>query len=424
MRRPRFGFELTLPGTQMGADTTDFSVFGVGLKLMATQDIGGRDQNLFESIIVDTHEDAKLVSQMLRDAIGTNLGMQLISDQGTPYLAQKTRDTLESLEADHAPQKEGDPQGKATVEKAFDTIKRIARPLFEVTDQLASKIQALCEPELAKSMATLMFTALLRAYQAGARATRRAQDARIGLSQDTLLELASRSRQQAHAEDRSARLLLTRVHQLYAIEQPIQTFIRNLRTFPLEVLRKAEHAFGTQAHRDDIRKRGPYFAAIVRNINAEYQNRKAQQRAEQEQAKIRRHEEQEANQRKKAWHENPSLWLSAALEALAHQWIPAESKLLFNGRGLGLAWLKNSIVRMLELYGPTTTQHLADGVFIAFRNNQHQNIGMEGIKAIRLLLEKYLPKTNEQNTDCTKKFKSIILKATGPPSCSGPCLNC
>ena len=42
LRRPRFRFDLTVPGTQLGADTTDLSVFGVGLKLMAAQDIGGR----------------------------------------------------------------------------------------------------------------------------------------------------------------------------------------------------------------------------------------------------------------------------------------------------------------------------------------------------------------------------------------------
>ena len=41
-RRPRFGFDVVLPQTQIGADTTDLNAFGVPLKLVAAQDIGGR----------------------------------------------------------------------------------------------------------------------------------------------------------------------------------------------------------------------------------------------------------------------------------------------------------------------------------------------------------------------------------------------
>jgi hypothetical protein len=43
-----------LPGTQVGADTTDLSVFGVPLKLVGVQDIGGRDRSLFDSVVIDT----------------------------------------------------------------------------------------------------------------------------------------------------------------------------------------------------------------------------------------------------------------------------------------------------------------------------------------------------------------------------------
>jgi hypothetical protein len=37
LRRPRFRFDLVIPGTQIGADTTDLSVLGVPLKLVAAQ---------------------------------------------------------------------------------------------------------------------------------------------------------------------------------------------------------------------------------------------------------------------------------------------------------------------------------------------------------------------------------------------------
>jgi DNA-binding transcriptional ArsR family regulator len=38
--------------------------------------------------------------------------VQAITDQGTPYMAEETRAALGALEAEHAPQKEGDPTGK------------------------------------------------------------------------------------------------------------------------------------------------------------------------------------------------------------------------------------------------------------------------------------------------------------------------
>ena len=355
------------------------------------------------------------VSQTPTDAIGANKGVQVITDQGTPYMAKKTKEVLEKLDADHAPQREGDPQGKATVEKAFDTIKRIAKPLLGVTNSLAETIQALQQPELAKATANVVFAALLRAYQAGARSARRAQDARAGISQATLLELAERSREKAHAEDRSSRLLLTRVHELYAIEQPILSFIRNLRTFPLAVLQRSERAFGHQAHRNDILKRGAYFAAVVRNINDEYQNQKAKETAEKEQESIWQQEKKEAHLRQKAWLENPCLWLYTALKALAHQWIPEKSAILFGGRGLGLAWLKQSIAQMERSYGPITTCDLAAGVLLNFKNSFVPKIGPQGVEAVQILLERHLPKSECQQTDCIKALGPTILGNTGPP---------
>ena len=62
---------------------------------------------------------------------------------------------------------------------------------------------------LAKALTTVVLTALLRAYQAGARAAHRSATERAGLDEQALVRAAQQSRQQAHAEDRSARLLLT-----------------------------------------------------------------------------------------------------------------------------------------------------------------------------------------------------------------------
>lgn len=58
-------------------------------------------------------------------------------------MVQLTRDVLEQLGADHGPQREGDPLGKATIERAFGTVKSIARPLLAITDKLAEAVEAL-----------------------------------------------------------------------------------------------------------------------------------------------------------------------------------------------------------------------------------------------------------------------------------------
>ncbi len=120
-RRPRFSFQVVLPETQLAGDTTGLSAFGCDLKLIATQDIGGRDENLLESVIVDDHENADLVVQAFTEAIDGREGFQAIVDQGTPYMAKATREALEALGAEHAPQVEGNPTDKATIERAFGT---------------------------------------------------------------------------------------------------------------------------------------------------------------------------------------------------------------------------------------------------------------------------------------------------------------
>ena len=181
LRRGRFDFDVTLPGTQFAADTTDLNVFGVKLKLIASQDVGGRDNDLLEDVIVDDRESAAHVEQVLKQSLAGLEGAQAITDQGTPYLAEVTRKLLEDIQVDHAPQREGDPLGKATIERAFGTVKTIAAPLFELTSRLADKCPSLREPGFAKAFAQLMLTFLLRAYQAGARAAHRADEQRQGI---------------------------------------------------------------------------------------------------------------------------------------------------------------------------------------------------------------------------------------------------
>ena len=305
IRRPRFGFDFTLPDTQLAADTTDLAAFGVPLKLVAAQDVGGRDRDLLDAILVDDHESAHHVSATIAKALGTSQGQQVITDQGTPYMAKATMDAIEHLGAEHAPQREGDPLGKATVERAFGSVKSIAKPLLDMTDRIAHAIPSLQNTELAKAAVTLLITALLKAYQAGARAASRADEARAGVSTDELLDLAEQSREKARAEASSARLLLAAIHRDYNIEQPLNAFIRSMRRFPLPVLKDAERAFSMQVHRDDIRDRAAYFAAIARRCNEPYMQRLAATRRQKEEEQRRDEHSRTVDRMYANWSSNP-----------------------------------------------------------------------------------------------------------------------
>lgn len=419
-RRPRFGFDVILADTQFAADTTDLSAFDVSLKLIAAQDIGGRDQNLFDAIIVDDHESADLVAEVLTNALRDLPGAQVITDQGTPYLAKLTRDTLDDLEVEHAPQREADPQGKATVERAFETVKSIARPLLILTNRIARAVPVLSNPTLAKAATTLLLTALLRAYQAGARAACRADHARAGIDVDALQRVAKQSRERARAEDRSARLLLEHIHGAYQIDRPLRDFVRGFRRFPLSVLHSAERNFARQAHRDDIRNRAAYFGALVRFANDAHRKKRASE--QNSRATTERLEKQRCrvDAQRTAWLADPAAWLRDAVDTIAAQW--HDGRLLFGGSGLATTWMTQALARLLHLHGPLVTADVTAGVFRAFEQTALPRIHRDGVAAVRAVLCRHLdalPRPDDHSS-CMASF-AAILRGTGldprpPPS--------
>ncbi len=421
-RRPRFSFQVVLPDTQLAGDTTGLSAFGCDLKLIATQDIGGRDENLLESVIVDDHENADLVVQAFTEAIDGREGFQAIVDQGTPYMAKATREALEALGAEHAPQVEGTPTDKATIERAFETAKSIAAPLLTLTDRLAQKIPALRHTKLAIALTSLLVAALLKSYQAGARAHRRAAMERQGLSREDLLEAAQEHRERSRAEDRSRLLLLESIHDAYDIQRPVKRFVRSLRRFPLEVLRRAERAFGTQVHRDDIRDRASYFFAIVRRLHEDFLAERARRKAEQEQHQRRQAFEDEHAARQQVRGESPATWLREALEALADQWRPESRDLLFGGIGIGRRWMLDAITLLVERHGQLAARDIADGVFHRFATAFADRLGHDGLDAIWTLLDQQLPPRPEatDQSRCTQDFAAAILSRAGPEQRSAP----
>jgi transposase InsO family protein len=387
-RRRRFGFDVTLPGTQIAADTTDLEVFGVPLKLIAAQDVGGRDASLFDGVLVDDHENADLVVDVLGKALADKPGAQAITDQGTPYLAQKTRDALARLGVEHAPQKEGDPCGKSTIERAFGAVKSIAYPIFFVLNQITRAVPALCDATLAKATATLVLTALLRAYQHGARAARSADAARAGTDSETLMRLAEQTRERARAEDQSRRLLLNNIHALYGLPGSAQVFINTLAKYPLDVLRDAERAFQSQAHREDIRDRKSYFGALVRRAHEQHRLALAREQSFRlDAARLAREQAQRAAQHA-AWAADPAGWLRDALGMLALQWDVRSCSLLFDGEGLGLGMATAALRRLFQLHDPRTARDLVGGVLHAFRLAHAARLGPDGVAAVQALVER------------------------------------
>jgi len=422
-RRPRFEYGATLPGTQQAADTTDLKAFGQRLKLMAVQDVGGRDQDLFSSVIIDDHESAERIAEAFGEAIGVE-GMQAMTDQGTPFMAQALRDALEALGADHAPQKEGDPTAKAPIERAFGTVKTIARPLFDLTNHLAVLFPQLACVEIAKPATELVVTMLLRAYQAGARAARRAIQDRGAIDPDELACLAAENRERARAEDRSARLLLTQLHDAFQIEGPVDQFIRTFRTFPLSVLKAARRDLAGQIQRSDIRNRCAYFSAIVHRHAEAHQRAAAEKRHWDREARRRHQEAEERGRRQKARLANPRAWLREALELLACQWQPEHARLLFGGVGLGRGELRRALPAMIDRHGLAAGLDMARGVYQAFANAFRPQLGQDGLAAISRVFEDALQlageATPEATEDCSSRFASAILGRDGPSPRSGP----
>lgn len=422
-RRRRFGFDVTLPGTQTAADTTDIELFRVPLKLIAAQDVGGRDASLFDAVLVDDHESATLVVAVLEEALQGKQGAQVITDQGTPYLAQETREALSRLGVEHAPQKEGDPCGKSTVERAFGTIKSIANPIFDVLNRVADAVPALRDAALAKASTTLLLTSLLRAYQCGARAARTAEVARGGVDSDTLTRLAHETRQKARSDEHSRRLLLAHIHALYAFPGSAPVFVNTFARYPISVLREAERALQTQVHREDIRDRKSYFGALVRKAYEQHRLAVARDVRQHEDAARLAAEQAQRDAQRAAWSNDPARWLRDALHTLAAQWDHGTRSLLFDGEGLGLGWAIAAMRRLRALHDPHAADDIVAGTLHAFRLTHLAHLGPEGVAAIVDLVERRRDALDmrTRNVDVAISVVSATMRPTGqrprpPPS--------
>lgn len=420
--RPRFSFDLVLPQTQIAGDTSHLQALGVPLDLIASQDIGGRDQALLESIIVDDHENAELVIRCLTEAIDDREGFQVVVDQGTPYMAEATRAALEELAAEHAPQREGTPTDKATIERAFKSVKTFARPLLDLSNRIADFLPALKRPDLAKALTTLVLTALLRAYQSGARAARRADAERAGLDPATLARVAAEARERARVHDQSKRLRLQAIHRDYHFDGSAADFLRAARRFPLPVIAAAERAFASQAHRDDIRNRNAYFAALLRRFHNEFLNERIRRKSEQARDHQHRRHIAQLDAERQARLANPDAGLAAALDILPEYWDARRQKLLFDGAGPGRAGARMAIERLTEIHGPQAAADIATALLRDFAAANAERLEPASITAIDDLVRRLLPTPPKPppTPTCAADFASTILRRVGHPQHSPP----
>ncbi len=396
-RRPRFRFDVHLPGTQVGADTTDLSVFGVPLKLVGVQDIGGRDRRLLDAVVIDTRECADHVVDALRVVLHDCPGIQALTDQGTPYMAAATKLALDELQVEHAPQKEGDPTGKSTVERGFGSLKDVLSPLLSLSDRCAVLVPPLRSADVAIPFARLVVATALRAYQAGARATRRAVTATGDASEDTP---AARAREAARSTDRSARLLLAHLHALFLFSTSTTRFVELYRRYPLEVLRSAEASLRSRflmRGAPDVRAVDRYFAALVRNHFADHRGRRATREASRTLQQRLRQQHHEADHAERSRSADPALWLRQALDVVALQWLPTERRLLFDGDGLGVGWMRGALDLLLRRHGGAATDDIAAGVLGQFRLSCLPSLRNDGIHAVALLLERQLAQAHARH---------------------------
>lgn len=323
----RFDLGVTAPGTQLGGDTTDLRVLGINLKLVGVQDLGDRERSLFEAFAVDQHECAQLVERVVADAAAGLAGIQFVTDQGTPYLAEAARQAYDALGVEHAPQREGTPTEKATVERAFGTLKNALAPILALLDRVALAVPSLQQPDLAQGLATLLVTTFLRVYAAGRNHLGHPLD---GRDPDVLRAIVEEQRDKARAEDRSARLFLEAVHAEYAMPGSAEAFVRTFRRYPLEDLKDAERRFRDHACRCQVRLCDRYFAAIVRDVHDNNRARRAAQRKQRCAAGDQRRARAETDRRAAELDAHPERRLHEGLDVLVDTWQPVAG-FLFDG---------------------------------------------------------------------------------------------
>lgn len=335
----RFDLGVTAPDTQLGGDTTDLRVLGIDLKLIGVQDLGDRERCLFDAFAIDERECSELVKGVVAAAATGLEGVQFITDQGTPYVSEAAKQAYDAIGVEHAPQREGTPTEKATVERGFATLKNALAPILGLLERVAVAVPALQQPQLANGVATLLVATFLRVYAAGRRHLGHPLD---GHDPDVLRAIVEEQRVNARAEDRSVRLFLEAVHAEYAMPGSSEAFVRTFRRYPLDDLHEAEHRFRAYACRCKALVCDRYFAAVVRDVHDAGVRRRAAERKQRTAEATARRARADAAARSADLEAHPERRLLEGLDVLADTWQPHTGEFVAGGQ-LARSWLRAAV---------------------------------------------------------------------------------
>jgi len=330
------------------ADTTDIRVFDVPLKLVAVQDPGERDQGLWKALKVSETETAAVVSEVAVAAAKGRPGLQLVTDQGRPYIADEAQRVYVAAELEHVPAPEGTPTAKATLERSFGTIKPLLAPLAAFTAQLSVAVPALRNASLARIFGHYLISAMLEAHRlgltsrVGVRATRPTDP-------ELLRVLAAEERNRVRHENLSRRQLLERLHDEYAMEGSREAFVRSLRHHAYDDIEEADRRFRRAVLRPrDIARADRYFAGILRNVFDTKQPEREVERRKLKEKHRRREEDRLFQQEQRYLEEFPDAATIKALKMAAATYQPRTKTLLMGGVGMPRVILRRAVAAIVQ----------------------------------------------------------------------------
>lgn len=309
----RFDLDHTLPGIQQMADTTDWTILGVPLKVMAVQDPGNRHRELLSAVAVAEAESGQQIMDLV-DQVAPP-GTQVITDRGTPYMSQA--DTMTGHEQEHAPCKEFSPTEKATLERGFGIVKQALAPLVEFFEKLAVDFPGLHSGPIAVKLASLLLHVYLHVYRAGHSDLGHPLE---GSDPDVLRCIAEEQREKAREALSSKLSTLERIHAQYAMTIGKQVFVRTYRKCALEDIVETERRMRWRACNGRIACPHQYFAAVINAVAEEAGPRRHRELLELEKEAKQRRERREREARFTFLQAHPPALLAEGLSWTAAQW--------------------------------------------------------------------------------------------------------
>jgi hypothetical protein len=182
--------------------------------------------------------------------------------------------------------------------------------------------------------------------------------------------------------------MLSEIHDLCDIGRDKKRFIDGLRRYPLPVLQQAEKELSKQVHREDIRDRASYFAALVRRCHDDYRQQQARRQREADECRQREEHVRAVEQRQREYETAPATMIRDALKIVASQWDSAARQLLFGGIGPGQGMLHNAFARLSNKLGAAAAKDIIRGVYQDFVIGSAGTLESAALDAIGTLLDR------------------------------------